>query len=42
MARRDYTFTASQHNGYPTEDVVMSKASTAKDGAFNLAPGYKA
>jgi branched-chain amino acid transport system substrate-binding protein len=38
----EYTFTASQHNGYPTEDIVMSEASTAKDGAFNLAPGYKA
>jgi branched-chain amino acid transport system substrate-binding protein len=38
----EYTFTAGQHNGYPTEDIVMSEASTAKDGAFNLAPGYKA
>ena len=38
----DYTFTPTQHNGYPTEDVVMSEASSAKDGAFSLAPGYKA
>ena len=37
----DYTFTPSEHNGYPTEDVVMSEASSARDGAFALAPGYK-
>jgi branched-chain amino acid transport system substrate-binding protein len=36
----DYTFTPSQHNGYPTADVVMSEASSARDGAFALAPGY--
>ena len=34
-------FTPTEHNGYPTEDVVMSAASTAKDGSFKLAPGYK-
>jgi branched-chain amino acid transport system substrate-binding protein len=38
----DYTYTPEQHNGYPTDDVVMSEASTARDGAFDLAPGYKA
>jgi branched-chain amino acid transport system substrate-binding protein len=37
----DYTFTPTEHNGYPTDQVVMSEASTAKNGAFNLAPGYK-
>jgi branched-chain amino acid transport system substrate-binding protein len=37
----DYTFTPTQHNGYPTDQVVMSEASTARNGAFNLAPGYK-
>jgi branched-chain amino acid transport system substrate-binding protein len=37
----DYNFAPDQHNGYPTEDVVMSDASSAKDGAFSLAPGYK-
>jgi branched-chain amino acid transport system substrate-binding protein len=37
----DYTFTPTEHNGYPTEDVVMSEASSARDGAFALAPGYK-
>jgi branched-chain amino acid transport system substrate-binding protein len=36
----DYTFTPTQHNGYPTDEVVMSEASTAKDGTFALAPGY--
>jgi branched-chain amino acid transport system substrate-binding protein len=36
----NYTFTPTQHNGYPTEEIVMSEASTAKNGAFALAPGY--
>jgi branched-chain amino acid transport system substrate-binding protein len=36
----DYTFTPTQHNGYPTEDVVMSAANSAKNGTFALAPGY--
>jgi branched-chain amino acid transport system substrate-binding protein len=35
-----YSFTPQQHNGYPTEDVIMSKANSQKDGAFALAPGY--
>jgi branched-chain amino acid transport system substrate-binding protein len=37
----DYTFSPDQHNGYPTADVVMSDASSARDGTFRLAPGYK-
>jgi branched-chain amino acid transport system substrate-binding protein len=37
----DYTFTPTQHNGYRTDQVVMSEASSAKNGAFALAPGYK-
>jgi branched-chain amino acid transport system substrate-binding protein len=37
----EYTWTPNEHNGYPTEDVVMSDASSAKDGTFKLAPGYK-
>src|SRR5262245_34705754 len=37
----EYTWTDSNHNGYPTADVVMSDASSAKDGTFKLAPGYK-
>src|ERR1700756_2384554 len=36
----DYTFTPTQHNGYPTDEVVMSEASTAKNGAFAPGPGY--
>jgi branched-chain amino acid transport system substrate-binding protein len=36
----DYTFTPTQHNGYPTDEVVMSEASTAQNGTFALAPGY--
>jgi branched-chain amino acid transport system substrate-binding protein len=35
-----YTFTPTQHNGYPTDEVVMSEASTARNGAFAVAPGY--
>jgi branched-chain amino acid transport system substrate-binding protein len=36
----DYTFTPQQHNGYPTEEVVMSAANSQRDGAYALAPGY--
>ena len=36
----DYTFTPTQHNGYPTDEIVMSESSTAKNGTFALAPGY--
>ncbi|MBV9858522.1 MAG: ABC transporter substrate-binding protein [Alphaproteobacteria bacterium] len=36
----DYTFTPQQHNGYPTEEVVMSVANSQRDGAYRLAPGY--
>src|SRR6201990_3276532 len=36
----DYTFSPTQHNGYLTEEIVMSEASTAKNGTFALAPGY--
>ena len=36
----DYTFSPTQHNGYPTDEIVMSEASTAKNGTFALAPGY--
>jgi branched-chain amino acid transport system substrate-binding protein len=36
----NYTFTPTQHNGYATEEIVMSEASTAKNGTFALAPGY--
>jgi branched-chain amino acid transport system substrate-binding protein len=36
----NYTWTPTQHNGYSTDEVVMSEASTAKNGTFALAPGY--
>jgi branched-chain amino acid transport system substrate-binding protein len=36
----DITFTPERHNGYPTEEVVMSVANSARDGCFTLAPGY--
>ena len=38
----DISFTASEHNGYPDDEVVMVEANSLKDGAFNLAPGYGA
>lgn len=36
----DYRFSPQQHNGYPTEEVVMSVANSQRDGAYRLAPGY--
>ena len=36
----NYSWSPTQHNGYPTRDVVMSAANSEKDGAFSLAPGY--
>src|ERR1700719_3624153 len=36
----NFVFSPSQHNGYLTEEIVMSEASTAKNGTFALAPGY--
>jgi branched-chain amino acid transport system substrate-binding protein len=36
----DYTFTPTEHNGYPTNEVVMSVANSEHGGAFALAPGY--
>jgi branched-chain amino acid transport system substrate-binding protein len=36
----DYTCTPEQHNGYPTEEVVMLEANSSRDGAMKLAPGY--
>jgi branched-chain amino acid transport system substrate-binding protein len=35
-----YTYTKDQHNGFPTDELVMSQANSARDGAFTLAPGY--
>ncbi len=36
----DYTYTAEDHNGYPTNEVVMSVANSFRNGAYALAPGY--
>lgn len=36
-----YTYTPTEHNGYPTQDVVMSAANSVRDGTFALAPGYR-
>ena len=36
----NYAYSPTQHNGYPAADVVMSAASSAKNGTFALAPGY--
>ncbi|HVZ09769.1 ABC transporter substrate-binding protein [Rhodopila sp.] len=35
-----YSFTPQEHNGFLDSDVVMSKANSQRDGAFDLAPGY--
>ncbi len=36
------SFTPTQHNGYPDDEVVMIQANSFRDGAFSLAPGYGA
>ena len=36
----DYTFSPTQHNGFPTDELVMSVANSEHDGAYALAPGY--
>ena len=36
----EYSYTPEDHNGYPGQDVVMSDASSGRNGAFALAPGY--
>lgn len=35
-----YHFTATDHNGFPSNEVVMSKANSFRNGTFALAPGY--
>lgn len=35
-----YSFGPDAHNGYPQNEVVMSRANSQRDGAFTLAPGY--
>ena len=36
----NFSFTPEEHNGYPVKDVIMSDASSGKNGTFALAPGY--
>jgi branched-chain amino acid transport system substrate-binding protein len=36
----DYSWSATQHNGFPTDEIVMSEANSQTDGAYKLAPGY--
>ncbi|MBV9858523.1 MAG: ABC transporter substrate-binding protein [Alphaproteobacteria bacterium] len=38
----DITWTAEQHDGFPSDEIVMCQANSLKDGAFKLAPGYSA
>jgi branched-chain amino acid transport system substrate-binding protein len=38
----DITFSATEHNGYPNNEVVMCQANSFQNGAFKLAPGYTA
>ena len=35
-----YTWSPAEHNGFLTEEIVMSQANSSKDGALKLAPGY--
>jgi branched-chain amino acid transport system substrate-binding protein len=37
----DYSWSKSQHNGFPTAEIVMSEANSQTNGAYRLAPGYK-
>jgi len=34
------TYSATQHNGYPVDDVVMNEANSFQLGAYAIAPGY--
>jgi branched-chain amino acid transport system substrate-binding protein len=34
------TYSASNHNGYQTEDVVMNRADSFRAGSYAIAPGY--
>ncbi len=36
----DYSYTATDHNGYPTGEIVMNAANSFRNGAYALAPGY--
>jgi branched-chain amino acid transport system substrate-binding protein len=36
----DYKFTPDDHNGFPTDQLVMAAANSERAGAWALAPGY--
>jgi branched-chain amino acid transport system substrate-binding protein len=36
----NYTYTATNHNGYDVNDIVMNRADSFRDGSYTLAPGY--
>jgi branched-chain amino acid transport system substrate-binding protein len=38
----DYRYSAQNHNGFPADEIVMSLANSAHDGAYTIAPGYGA
>lgn len=37
----DYAWSKTNHNGFPTAEIVMSEANSQTNGAYRLAPGYK-
>ncbi|HVY18091.1 MAG TPA: ABC transporter substrate-binding protein [Rhodopila sp.] len=37
----DYSWSKTQHNGFPSNEIVMSEANSQTNGAYRLAPGYK-
>lgn len=37
----DYAWSKTEHNGFPTKEIVMSEANSQTNGAYKLAPGYK-
>ena len=37
-----FSYTPTDHNGFPTDEVAMCAANSERDGAFSLAPGYGA
>jgi branched-chain amino acid transport system substrate-binding protein len=36
----DYTFTPTDHNGFPNDEMVMAVANSERNGAWSLAPGF--
>jgi branched-chain amino acid transport system substrate-binding protein len=36
----DYTFTPTNHDGYPSDELVMSVANSFHDATYTIAPGY--